>query len=90
MGPGVGLISANHDPNDYDLWVNSNPIIIGNNVWIGMNSVVMPGVQIGDNVIIGANSTVTQDIPPNSIAAGSPCKVLKTKAPYRGRDYSGL
>ena len=53
------------------------PVVIGNHVWIGMNSVIMKGVTIGDNVIIGANSVVTRDIPSNTIAAGIPCKVIK-------------
>lgn len=88
MGPGSGLISANHDPGDYDKWINSKPIRIGNHVWLGMNVVVMPGVSIGDNVIIGANSVVTTDIPPNSVAAGIPCKVIKTKEPYAGKSYN--
>ncbi len=90
MGPNVGLISANHNPQDYDQHIESNPIIIGDNVWIGMNSVVMPGVKIGNNVIIGANSTVTKNIPDNSIAAGNPCKVIRQKEPYRGKNYSKL
>jgi acetyltransferase-like isoleucine patch superfamily enzyme len=88
MGPNVGLISANHNPDDYDEWIDVGPIEIGDNVWIGMNSVVMPGVKIGSNVIIGSNSTVTKDIPDNSIAVGSPCKVAKVKEPYKGFDYS--
>lgn len=87
FGPNVGLISANHSSDDYDAWDTNSPIQIGNNVWIGMNSVVMPAVRIGDNVIIGANSTVTRDIPSNSIAVGSPCKVVKVKPPYKGREY---
>lgn len=87
MGPNVGLISANHDPNDYDKWLKVDPIIIGDNVWIGMNSVIMPGVNIGDNVIIGANSVVNSNIPSNSIAIGSPCKVIKEKESYCGIDY---
>lgn len=90
MGPGVGLISANHDPADYDRWVASGPITIGDNVWIGMNSVVLPGVHIGDNVIIAANSVVSKDIPPNSIAAGAPCTVIREKESYSGKDYSKL
>lgn len=53
------------------------PVKIGNNVQIGANSVVAPGVTIGDNVIIGALSFVNKDIPSNSIAVGSPCKVIK-------------
>ncbi len=88
MGPNVGLISANHSPIDYDIWEDVGPIIIGDNVWIGMNSVIMPGVSIGNNVIIGANSTVTKDIPSNSIALGSPCKVVKEKKAYEGKDFS--
>ena len=49
---------------------------IGNNVFIGAESVVLPGVKIGNNVIIGANSTVTHNIPDNSVAVGSPAKVI--------------
>ncbi len=50
---------------------------IGDNVWIGGNVVVCPGVHIGDNVVIGAGSVVTKDIPDWSVAAGNPCRVLK-------------
>ncbi len=90
MGPGVGLISANHSECDYDIHEYSPPIIIGNNVWLGMNSVVMPGVRIGDNVIIGANSVVIKDIPSNTVAAGNPCRVLREKKPYTGFDYARI
>lgn len=88
MGPNVGLISTNHDLSDYDQWIKSDPMIIGDNVWIGMNSVVMPGIKIGNNVVIGANSVVTKDIPSNSIVVGTPAKVVKEKKPYKGKDYS--
>lgn len=90
MGPNVGIISSNHDPDDYDKWIDAGPIEIGDNVWIGMNSVVLPGVKIGNNVVIGANSTVTKNIPSNSIAFGSPCKVVNTKSTYNGKDYSDI
>ena len=50
---------------------------IGNNVWIGGNTVVNPGVKIGDNCVIGSGSVVTKDIPANSIAVGNPCRVLR-------------
>lgn len=53
------------------------PIHIGNNVWIGANSVILPGVNIGDNSVIGAGSVVTKYIPANVIAVGNPCKVLR-------------
>ena len=52
-------------------------VTIGDNVWLGGNSVVCPGVHIGDNVVIGAGSVVTKDIPDWSIATGNPCRVLR-------------
>lgn len=55
----------------------AKPIEVGNNVWIGGNVVVLPGVKIGDNVVIGAGSIVTKDIPSNVVAVGNPCKVIK-------------
>ena len=54
------------------------PIKIGNNVWIGAGANILPGVTIGDNVTIGAGSVVNKSIPANSIAVGTPCKVIKT------------
>ncbi|HEY4155058.1 MAG TPA: acyltransferase [Puia sp.] len=54
-----------------------SPIFIGDNVWLGVNCVVLKGVRIGDNAVIGANSVVSRDIPPNSVAAGNPCKVIR-------------
>ncbi|WP_279324114.1 DapH/DapD/GlmU-related protein [Christiangramia portivictoriae] len=53
------------------------PVTIGNNVWIGGNSVINPGVKIGDNTVVGSGSVVTRDIPSNVIAAGNPCKVIR-------------
>lgn len=52
---------------------------IGNNVWLGYGVLVLPGVTIGENSIVGAGSVVTKDIPPNSIAAGNPARVLKER-----------
>lgn len=53
------------------------PIRIGNNVWIGATVTVLPGVEIGENVTIGAGSVVTRSIPPNCVAVGNPCRVLR-------------
>lgn len=55
---------------------------IGNNVFIGANTIVLPGVTIGDNVVIGANSVVVKDIPSNSVAVGNPCKIIKDYDKY--------
>lgn len=56
---------------------SSKPVTIGDNVWIGGNSVIFPGVTIGDNVTIGAGSVVTKSIPNNVLAFGNPCKIQK-------------
>ena len=53
------------------------PITIGNDVWIGANVSILPGVTIGDNVIIGAGSVVNKDIPSGVVAVGNPCKVMR-------------
>lgn len=58
------------------------PIIIGNNVHIGVGAIIMPGVTIGSNVIIGAGSVVTKDILDNSVAVGVPAKTIKTIEEY--------
>ena len=59
----------------------AKPVCIGNNVWVGENAVILPGVTIGDGCVIGANSVVTKDIPSNSIAVGNPAKVIKQYKP---------
>ncbi|MBA7653678.1 2,3,4,5-tetrahydropyridine-2,6-dicarboxylate N-acetyltransferase [subsurface metagenome] len=80
-GMNIVIISSNHDY--YNIIVPyymgeevSKDISIGDNVWIGANSVVLPGVSIGAGSVIGAGSIVTQDIPPNVFAAGNPAKVI--------------
>ena len=62
------------------------PINIGKNVWIGANSVILPGVNIGENSVIGAGSVVTRDIPSNVVAVGNPCKVLR-QITHKDREY---
>jgi acetyltransferase-like isoleucine patch superfamily enzyme len=80
------LCGANVVITDFD-WHNdiSNtepaPVIIHDNVWIGLNSVVLKGVEIGENTIVGANSLVVRSLPANAVAGGNPCKVLKIKEP---------
>lgn len=80
IAPNCGFYTAGH-PLDYEIRNKgleyAKPITVGNNVWIGANVIVLPGVTIGDNVIIGAGSVVTKDIPPGVIAVGNPCKVMR-------------
>lgn len=75
----IGANSQISDRNGHENRYHYPPkrVIIGNNVWVGMNVTILPGVEIGDNSIIGAGSIVTKDIPANVIAAGNPCKVIK-------------
>ncbi len=80
IAPNVTISPTGHpvEPETRKLGMQfSIPIRIGNNVWIGANSVILPGVTIGDNSVIGAGSIVTRDIPPNVVAVGNPCKVLR-------------
>lgn len=81
IAPNCGFYTAGH-PLDYKQRNQgleyAKPIKVGNNVWIGGNVVVLPGVEIGDNCVIGAGSIVTKNIPSNSVAVGNPCKVIKT------------
>jgi len=60
----------------------TKPIVIGNNVYMGLKTIIMPGVTIGNNVVIGAGSIVTKDIPDNSVAAGVPARVIKSTDEY--------
>ncbi len=81
IGPNCGFYTAGHplDPIERNKGLEfARPIIIGNNVWIGANVTVLPGVTIGNNCTIGAGSVVTKDIPENTIAVGNPCKVIKS------------
>lgn len=80
IGPSVNIYTACHstDPverNTRNEW--AKPVIIGNNVWIGGNATILPGVTIGDNVTIGAGSVVVNDVPSNTVAVGNPAKVVK-------------
>lgn len=80
VAPGCGFYTAGH-PFDVEQRNRgleyAKPIIIGNNVWIGAQVCVLPGVTIGDNCVIGAGSVVNKDIPAGSLAAGNPCRVIR-------------
>ncbi len=80
MAPNVSIYTAGH-PVHPDvrnaLYEYGIPVTIGDNVWIGGNVVICPGVTIGSNCVIGAGSVVTRDIPDWTIAAGNPCRVIR-------------
>lgn len=90
MGPNVTLAATGH-PVFGEYRRNgtqfSLPVRIGNDVWIGANVVVLPGVSIGNDVVIGAGSVVTKDIPDHSIAFGVPCKVVRPITDYDRKYY---
>lgn len=80
MAPNVAIYTAGHPiyPDVRSaMWEYGKQVTIGDNVWIGGNTVICLGVNIGSNVIIGAGSVVTKDIPDCAVAAGNPCKVLR-------------
>ena len=80
LAPNVGIYTAGHPihpESRVSTYEYGIPITIGNNVWIGGNAVIMPGVTIGDNVVIGAGSVVTKDVPDNMIVAGNPRKIVR-------------
>jgi acetyltransferase-like isoleucine patch superfamily enzyme len=65
--------------------MQSKPIRIGNAAWIGFESIVLPGVTIGDGSIVGARSVVAEDVPPYSIVAGNPARVVRRLEPGEAR-----
>lgn len=80
IAPNVSIYTAGHPihpdsrNSGYEYGI---PVAIGDNVWIGGNAVIMPGVVIGSNTVIGAGSVVTKNIPDWSVAAGNPCRVIR-------------
>ncbi len=96
IAPNVAIYTAGHPIHPatrntlYEYGIEIN---IGDNVWIGGNTVICPGVRIGDNVVIGAGSVVTKDIPDWCIAGGNPCKVIRKiteadrKFYYKDREF---
>lgn len=86
MAPRVHILAHDASTKQFLGYTKIGRVIIGDNVFIGAGSVVLPGVTIGDNVIIGANSTVTKDIPANSVVVGSPAGVLYTLEEYLNKE----
>ena len=80
IAPNVSIYTAGHPihpdsrNSGYEYGID---VTIGDNVWIGGNAVIMPGVTIGNNVVIGAGSVVTKNLPDNVIAIGNPCRIIR-------------
>lgn len=89
FGPHVTITTAGH-PVDPELRARglqfNREVRIGNNVWVGAGALIMPGVTVGDNSVIGAGSVVTRDVPPDVVAVGVPCRVLR-EIGDRDREY---
>lgn len=82
IGPMVLIIDSNHCYSNINLPIRLQgseyrPVIIKSGVWVGAHSVILPGVTIGEHSVIAANSTVLHDVPPYTLVAGSPAKVIK-------------
>lgn len=101
MAPRVHILCHDASTKGFLNYTKIGRVTIGNNVFIGAESVVLPGVTIGNNVVIGANSTVTHNIPDNAVAVGAPARVISTldeylekerrrmeTAPCYGEDYT--
>ena len=96
MAPNVAIYTAGHPLHPVSrnsMYEYGISVSIGDNVWIGGNTVILPGVHIGSNTVIGAGSVVTKDIPDWVVAAGNPCRVIKQiteedkKYYYKDREF---
>ena len=90
MAPRVHILCHDASTKDFLGYTKIGRVTIGDNVFIGAESVVLPGVTVGNNVIIGANSTVTHDIPENSVAAGSPARVICSLDAYLAKEKARM
>ena len=77
FGPGVKVISAGHAVTPPRRWVDDDPVVIGEECWIGANAVILPGVHLGDRVVVGAGAVVTRSFESGAVIAGNPARVLR-------------
>ncbi|GAA4974245.1 sugar O-acetyltransferase [Actinoplanes utahensis] len=81
IGTNVQLLTPTHpvEPGPRrDKWEAAQPIVIGDNVWLGSGAIVLPGVTIGDDTVVGAGAVVTKDLPAGVVAVGNPARVIRT------------
>lgn len=84
LGPGVVIISASHKTDRIDIPINQQgyykkKVVVGDDVWIGVNAIVLPGVTIGKGAVVGAGAVVTKNVEPYAIVAGVPAKKIKSR-----------
>jgi len=83
IGPKVNLISMNHELNEYDQFVKTEPIVIGDNCWLGTGVTILPGVRLGNHVVCAAGAVVNKSfLEDNILLAGVPAKVVKRLPKY--------
>jgi acetyltransferase-like isoleucine patch superfamily enzyme len=88
IAPNVGMISANHDPYDYSRHIQAPPIKIGAYCWIGMNAVILPGVELGDYTVVGAGAVVNKSFPDGyCVLAGVPARSVRQLDCQRVKRY---
>jgi acetyltransferase-like isoleucine patch superfamily enzyme len=84
LGPGVKIISASHELNDYSKHTINRPIKIGRNCWLAANVIILPGIELGDHVVVAAGAVVTKSFGPNLVIGGNPAKVIRDLPKYQG------
>ena len=82
LAQGITVTALNHNYEDRtrkidEQGISTKPVVIGDDVWIGANAVILPGVTIGHHVVVAAGAVVTKDVPPHSLVAGVPAKLIK-------------
>ena len=90
LAPRVHILCHDASTKTFLNYTKIGRVTIGDNVFIGAESVVLPGVTIGSNVIVGANSTVTHDVPEGTVVAGSPARVICTLEEYLNKERSRM
>ena len=83
LAQGITVTALNHNFTEKDMrideqGVSTTPVTIGHDIWIGANAVILPGVTIGDHSVVAAGAVVTKDVPPHTLVAGVPAKIIKT------------
>lgn len=80
IGPEASILTLGHDPQSPTFADRGGDVVIGDRAWIAYRAIILPGVTIGEGAVVGAGSVVTKDVPPYTIVAGNPAKVIKKRS----------